>query len=91
MEDSVLFVWVFCGVKGPFPGAVFLSFQKAERWIFMHKLTGVLTKYPTDIGAFDWAVENKLFTRTERASAEFIASFSSASFEHHQYELGARG
>jgi hypothetical protein len=86
------FVWIFNGSKGKFPGGVFSSLQTAEQWILAHNLTGVLTKYPVNIGSFDWAKENGFVSEKleGRADSEFIASFSSASFDHFHYEVGKR-
>ena len=78
------FVWIFNGNKSKFPSGVFAARADAESWIRRRKLTGVLTKYPVDVGAYDWAVEQGLFApkKVEQTSAEFIANFSSAAQEH---------
>lgn len=85
-------VWIFCGPKGKFPGGVFLSLEKAESWVAQNRLTGVLTRYPLDVGSFDWALSNGFVNERvlSRADPDFIASFSSASFEHYHYENGIR-
>ena len=60
-------VWVFTGARSTpgtnatFPGGVFSSRPRAEEWITKHALSGVLTMYPLDVGAYDWAVENGAF------------------------------
>jgi hypothetical protein len=88
-EESV---WIFSGAKGRFPGGVFSSLDLAERWIRKNKLTGVLTKYPLDIGSFDWAKANGMVSdiagRKPEEEDQFIGSFSSASFDHFHYEQG---
>jgi len=86
-------VWVFTGPKVQFPSGVFTELEKAERWIVQHKLSGTLTKYPVDVGAFDWAVQSGAFApkRDDQLSAEFIERFSSASQEHYHYEHGEKG
>jgi hypothetical protein len=90
MNDS--FVWVFSGAKGRFPGGIFSSPQNAEEWIRVNCLTGLLTKYPLDQGSFDWAQQQGFVSPKllDRADSEFVASFSSASFEHYHYEDGDR-
>ena len=85
-------VWIFNGSKGKFPGGIFSRLDIAEQWIRDNQLNGVLTRYPLDIGSFDWAkaeglVSEKLESRTD---SEFIGSFSSASFEHYHYEDGGK-
>jgi hypothetical protein len=71
---------------------VFLSLHKAESWVAHHKLTGVLTRYPLDMGSFDWAEANGFVNERllSKADPDFIGSFSSASFEHFHYEDGVR-
>lgn len=92
-RDSTMieeFAWVFNGSGGRFPGGIFSSRELAESWIAKHGLSGVLTRYPLDIGAFDWAVSKNLFRpiREDQTGLNFIGSFSSASFEHYHYEDG---
>lgn len=90
MNDN--FVWIFNGGKGRFAGGVFSSALTAEHWIQTNQLTGVLTRYPLDVGSFDWAKQQGLVSDKllERADSDFIGSFSSASFEHFHYENGER-
>ena len=89
-------VWVFNGSKGKFPGGIFTTVDIAEQWIARNKLTGVLTQYPIDQGAFEWALERNLTTLRpdllpqKLLDSDFIGSFSSASFEHYHYENGGR-
>ena len=47
-------VWVFNAARSNFPGAVFTSKQRAEAWISKHGLTGTLTRYPLDLGVFEF-------------------------------------
>src|SRR5687768_5778588 len=51
-------VWVFNGTATGFrfPAGVFTDITVAEAWIAHHHLSGTLTWYPLDIGAYDWAV-----------------------------------
>src|SRR5207249_882841 len=50
-------VWIFTGVKGYFPGGVFTERDVAESWISKNRLTGTLTLYPVNVGAYEWAIE----------------------------------
>jgi len=90
-----LMVWIFSGHPGRLPGGVFSAIAHAEPWITRHKLTGVLTAYPLDVGCLDWAVENgctgmspdKLAQKSNDPS--FVGGFSTAAQEHFHYEDGA--
>jgi hypothetical protein len=83
-------VWIFVGSGGCFPSGVFTDRHLVENWIKTHSLTRVLTLYPTDIGAYDWAIAEGYFKvgRAARSSSEFIQTFSSASQQHFHYEDG---
>lgn len=86
------FVWIFSGAGSRFTSGVFLEFGNAVEWIGKHRLTGVLTKYPVDVGVYDWAIANDYFEpkkETER-TPEFIQRFTSAAQEHYHFELGSR-
>jgi hypothetical protein len=85
-------VWVFNGAGGHFPSGVFSRVELAEAWIRQNRLTGTLTRYPVDLGAYDWAVSKGYFTasKPEQAVPEFIGRFSAANQEHYHYEDGAR-
>jgi len=84
-------VWVFNGKAGQFPSAIFSTLENAEFWISKHRLTGMLTKYPIDVSAYEWAVSCGAFKPTQPYQAEptFIQRFTSASQEHYHYENGA--
>lgn len=86
------FVYVFQSTGARFPGGVFSRLKKAEEWIQENKLSGLLTAYPLDAGAFEWATENSFFTpkREHHNTPEFIGGFTSASMEHYHYENGKR-
>ena len=45
---------MFNSEKAKFAGAVFSSLPKARKWISSHKLSGLLTAYPIDIGVYNW-------------------------------------
>jgi hypothetical protein len=85
-------VWVFNGARSHFPSGVFSRLETAEAWIRQHQLTGTLTRYPVDLGAYDWALGQKYFTpsKPEQTSPEFIGKFSAANQEHYHYENGAK-
>ncbi|MFK7969666.1 MAG: hypothetical protein AB8F95_04825 [Bacteroidia bacterium] len=83
-------VWVFSGEKGAFPSAVFSSLEKAESWIKTNNLSGVLTEYPIDLSAYDWAIQNGYFKpqKKHQKSPQFIQRFSDARQRHFHYEDG---
>jgi hypothetical protein len=85
-------VWIFNNSKGMFPGGVFTTLEIAEKWIFVNKLTGVLTQYPLDVGSYDWAKANGLVSEklARKVTGDFVGSFSSASFLHFHYEKGEK-
>ncbi|HEY4289738.1 MAG TPA: hypothetical protein VGN00_21705 [Puia sp.] len=73
-----------------FCGGVFSTREKAEQWILRYKLSGILTKYPLDMGVYDWAIENHKFNPKKEIhfQPDFIGGFSSATQEHYHYESG---
>ena len=82
-------IWVFVGEsKGV--GGVFTTLEKATEWIAHHMLSGLLTEYPVDAGAYDWAVSRGMFrpTKDEHRASQFIGSFASAKMRHHHFEHG---
>lgn len=85
-------IWIFNGANSRFASGVFEEINEAEKWIEKYSLTGVLTKYPTNMSVYDWATENGFFTpkKEEHTSAEFIGKFSSASQDHFHYENGKK-
>lgn len=91
-NDSTSAVWIFHGEGGRFGSAVFTNIDAAEDWIGKHKLTGLLTLYPLNIGVYDWAIENEFFeTKTEKQkSSQFIQGFTSAAQDHFHYENSER-
>ena len=85
-------VWVFSGVgSSGFPAGVFSSIAAAETWIELHSLSGTLTLYRVDVGAYDWAVEHGYFkpTKPHHETPEFVGRFSGGD-QHYHYEGGAR-
>jgi hypothetical protein len=92
MTTGLIDVWVFMAPRARFPGGVFSNIDLAEQWISEHQLTGTLTRYRLDMGAFEWALREGAFkpNPNKEVTAAFIGGFSSASMEHHHYEQGAR-
>jgi hypothetical protein len=84
------FVWIFNGIGSKFPSGVFSEKDKAFSWISKHRLTGVLTSYPIDVGVYDFSIHARSFMpeRDDQKSPEFIGKFSSASLEHYHFENG---
>lgn len=84
------FVYVFNGEKAALPAGIFTEFDLAKAWIEKNKLSGILNKYPINIGIYDWAVLNEFFVpkTTEQQEARFIEGFSCASIEHWHFEYG---
>ena len=89
-EQEPSTVWVFNGGNS-FPAGVFSSLAIAEEWIKQHRLTGILTKYPLDVGIYEWTVSKGYFNpkREDQKTPQFIARFSSAYQEHFHYEDGS--
>jgi len=86
--DELKSVWVFNGLGGTFPAAVFRSQDRAEAWIRSNGVEGTLTEYPLDISAYDWCLSNGYFTpeREDQKQAKFKQQFSSAYQEHFHFE-----
>lgn len=90
-ENEPQRIWVFNGERSVLPSGVFSSRGLAESWIAEHKLSGILTAYPLDQGAYQWAIQQGVFTPTEdyQQEAKFIGRFTSAALEHYHYENGS--
>lgn len=54
-------VWLFYGAGARFASGAFSDQKEAMEWIEKHKLTGLLTKYPLDVGVYEWAIKNEFF------------------------------
>ena len=80
-------IWVFSGSTGR-PSGVFSTRERAETWISQHRLAGILTKLMVDVSSYDSALDQGLFRvkRPHESSAEFIANFTCAGFEHYHYK-----
>lgn len=92
MDNRMNVIWIFNGSKSQFSSGAFTELQKAELWIKKHGLSGVLTAYPLDTGAYDWAIEKGFFKpkRENQCDAEFIQCFSTAALTHYHYEKGEK-
>lgn len=91
MGEEPASVWVFLGEESRWPSAVFSSRELAERWVGERRLTGMLTRYPVDVGVYDWAVAEGLFRPSKPAhtSTTFIAGFTTAHQDHVHFVDGA--
>jgi hypothetical protein len=91
-EDRTL--WLFNaprpGAWFGFPSGVFVALEDAERWVARGALSGALTRYPVDIGVYDWAVGHALFVPAAPAhrSPSFVGGFSSSRQERRYYHNG---
>ena len=83
-------VWIFSGAGGRFASGVFSEKDAAVNWIEKWKLSGTLTKYPVDVGVYDWAIARGIFDvkKESERSAEYIQRFTSAGQEHCHFENG---
>lgn len=83
-------VWIFLGESSHWPSGVFSSREAAERWVAGHRLTGMVTEYPVDVGVYDWAVASGRFRpgRPWHSSPEFIGGFTTAAQEHGHFTDG---
>lgn len=90
-EGSAGFVWLFHGAGGRFASGVFTTQERAEVWIALHGLSGVLTRYAVDAGAYEQAVADRSFrpSQPQHYTAEFIQRFADGSVHQH-YEAGSR-
>ena len=90
-ENSQAGVCVFNGNHSSLPSGVSSSQDSAEAWIAKHRLTGLLTWYPLDEGAYEWSSRNGYFFPEEdhQKTPEFIGRFSGAK-THFHYENGQR-
>lgn len=83
-------VWIFNGEKSALPSGVFNKRELAEAWIAQHQLSGSLTPYPVNVGAYDFAVKAGTFVpaKDSEKTPEFIQHFSEARQEHYFYKYG---
>jgi hypothetical protein len=85
-------VWVFHGTGSHFANGIFTSQMQAEKYIAHYRLSGILTKYPVGLSAYDWALEKDVFQphKQEHHEPSFIQRFTTPSQEHYHYEHGKR-
>lgn len=86
-EPGLRSVWLFWG--GSQVGGAFSTAEEAERWIAEHGLSGVLTRYPVGMGAYEYSRE-VLGASFPVGDAATIANYVSGRQKHHHYEDGAR-
>jgi hypothetical protein len=95
MGSSERTVWIFLSDSdsGRWPSGVFSSREAAIRWISEHRLTGMITEYPVDVGVYDWAVASGSFRpdKTKHSSSEFIGGFTTAAQVHEHFSDGISG
>lgn len=84
--------WAFVGEQATLPSGVFSNVERAERWIALHGLSGLLTEYTVGEGAYDWAVHTGHFKpRAEKTiNSELISRFTSGQMKHFHYSNGVR-
>lgn len=89
-KESLDYVWVFLGAGAKMPSAVFLEKSMADSWISENLLSGLLTRYPINVGLYDWAMHMRYFTpkRDDQRSPSFIGKFTCAYLKHYHYENG---
>jgi len=82
------FVWVFNGAEVGHPCGVFKDRASADEWIRKNNLVGLLTEYPTGVGAYDWTVANGYFKpkKDHHFDARHIQQFSSGYTQHFHYD-----
>ncbi len=82
--------WIFIGELSTFPSGVFLSRELADAWIAQHQLSGSLSPFPVNTGAYDYAIETGAFTPTKESekTSEFIQKFNASKQEHFFYKYG---
>ena len=83
-------IWVFIGEGSKLAVGCFDSFDEAIKVISKYELSGLLTQYPINELAYDWAVRNQFFSpkKPEQKTAAFIGRFTSASQAHFHFENG---
>src|SRR4030088_980918 len=81
-------VWLFQGNKVSQPSAAFSQLRPALAWIGRHSLSGMLTAYPLNEGAYDWAVRHGYYRPKSEPDPAFIGKFTSASQKHYHFEHG---
>lgn len=83
-------VWLFQGEQARFASAVFSDKVNATSWIAENSASGILTEYPIDICAYDWAIKNEFFVakKEHHKTSAFKQNFTSASQAHYHFKDG---
>ena len=86
--DTLESVWVFNGLGGTFPAAVFRTKEAGDVWIKANGVQGILTEYPLDMSAYDWCIAKGYFTpeSEEQTLPKFKQQFSHAAQDHYHNE-----
>jgi hypothetical protein len=84
-------VWVFNGEDCALPAGVFRTRAAAEEWVRRHGLSGTLSEFPLDVGAYDHALSNGLWRPKKpiEVTPEFVANFCPR-LEHEHWQDGER-
>lgn len=85
-----MWIWVFNGEGRNLPSGVFSTRERAEAWIAQHSLSGLLTAYPVDTGALDWAIVEGHYSPKREITSGFRAGFTSGAQEHFHFKDGLR-
>jgi hypothetical protein len=88
-DADVADVWVFQATGARLPCGLFRTREGAEEWILLHRLSGLLSGYPLDIGLYEWALATGRFTpkSDESNSPRFVGTFNRA-VDHYHFEDG---
>ncbi len=81
-------VWVFNGEQSRLPAGIFTTREAAEAWIRERGLSGTLSEFPVDVGAYDHALREGLFTpkKPHEFTPAFMASFSPRLYHDHWHD-----
>ena len=92
-QTATSIVWVFHAEGAQFASAVFSTRARAEEWIANHELTGILTAYPVDVSAYDYALAKGSFrpSRPHHGTPEHVGRFANAEIDHVHYRDGREG
>jgi hypothetical protein len=81
---DVDYIWIFHGEGARFASGVFTTEDLALEWVARHRLTGVVTQYPVNAGAYDEAIANGWFrpSKPHHGTPTHVAGFSPGHTEH---------
>ncbi|MDB5046780.1 MAG: hypothetical protein JWQ08_2830, partial [Deinococcus sp.] len=81
-------VWVFLGDRARQSAAVFSTFELGEAWVKEQGFEAMLTWYPLDMSAYDWAVQTGRFKpKPEPLPKGVLAGFTSAAQPHEHFSV----